>query len=327
MPINLNTTMLPLVVLLLGAISPTTTAFVQHRSTSSSLSINIASSKSSPQSRLYYSPQGKDDDIDPSSYTELQNLEHVRASFEQIFKKATAATSTGKGKPLGTFFPSSISQQPILTTGARRRRQVEMDLVASLADSDDAADELVNLWMYETGDSEAAAVMAAMQESCSQGLVREENDLLAICAHYPIWAEPRVRLAFVYYFQERFEDSYAMAREAVQCKPWHFEARRLLVLLSGQQLMLGQQASPQALLEAHKHALPALRTDVSDGEASAGHGKQKLLKRRRAWVARALGQAEQEWKESEKATQHLFQDTDMPLQQQPPTNELVYDFD
>jgi hypothetical protein len=305
MTMNLNTTMLPLVVLLLAAMSPTTSAFLQHRS-SSSRSVSIA--PSSTESRLYYSRPGKEESID-ASYTELQKVERARASFEDLFKQAMAATSAGKSKSLGNLASPSISQQPILTTGGRRRRQLEMDLVASLSDSDDAADELVNLWMHETGDRQAAAVMAAMQEECSPGLVREERDLLAMIAEYPSWAEPRLRLAFVYYFQERFEESTNMAKKAVICKPWHFEASRLLVVLSGQQIMLGRKSTPQALLEAHEQALPTLKPTLSDGESYADRSKRVVLKRRKAWVEQALDDAAHQWKEAEKATQHAFQDT------------------
>jgi hypothetical protein len=306
MTMNLNTTMLPLVLLLLAAMSPTTSGFVQHRSPSSR-SVSIASS--STESRLYYSRTGKEDGID-ASYTELQKVERARASFEDLFKQAMAATSAEKSKSLGNVDPSSsISQQPILTTGGRRRRQLEMDLVASLSDSDDAADELVNLWMHETGDRQAAAVMAAMQEECSPGLVREERDLLNMIAEYPSWAEPRLRLAFVYYFQERFEESTNMAKKAVICKPWHFEASRLLVVLSGQQIMLGRKTTPQALLEAHEQALPTLKPNLSDGESNAGRSGRVVLKRRKAWVDQALEDAAYQWKEAEKATQHAFQDT------------------
>jgi tetratricopeptide (TPR) repeat protein len=248
-------------------------------------------------------------------------LEQARISFESIFQQATAAASAEKCQPLGMFFSSSTSQQPILTTGARRRRQLEMDLVASLSDSDEAADILVNMWMYETGDHEAAAVMAAMQESCSQGLVREEEDLLAIIAQSPTWAEPKVRLAFVYYFQDRFEDSSAMAKKAIEFKPWHFEAARLLVLLSGRQLMMGQTNSAQGLLEAHKRALPTLRPNLSDGEAYAGGNEKMVLKRRQQWVDRALNQAGEQLEEAEKATEQVFQDTHY----QQPTNELVFE--
>jgi hypothetical protein len=315
MTMNLNATMLPLVVLLLAAMSPTTSAFVQHRS-SPSRSVGIASLT---ESRLYYSRHGQEDSID-ASYTELQKVERARASFEDLFKQAMALTSAGKSKSLANpASSSSISQQPILTTGGRRRRQLEMDLLKSLSDSDDAADELVNLWMHETGDRQAAAVMAAMQEACSPGLVREERDLLAMIAEYPSWAEPRLRLAFVYYFQERFEESTTMAKKAVQCKPWHFEASRLLVILSGQQIMLGRKSTPQALLEAHEQALPNLKQSLSDGESYAGRSAKVVLKRRRAWVDQALDDAAYQWKEAEKATQQAFQDTYMQ------TNGLAFE--
>jgi hypothetical protein len=337
MPTILNTSVATRA-FLLAAMSMTASAFVQpmqihnHRSSAPSSTPSVSFGVSS---RLYYGqwssdPNPKEDGIDFESYTEIQELEQARASFEQLFQAASVAMSSSTGTdssttPFGMFASgmqhqqqqgtgASLSQQPILTTGARRRRQLEMDLVKSLLDSDQAADELVHLWMHETGDAQAAAVMSKMQETCSAGLVREESDLQQMIAQYPTWAEPRVRLAFVYYFQDRMAESTQMAKEAVECKPWHFEGLRLLVLLSGHDLMLGQMDTPQALLEAHKAALPALRPTLSDGVDNTVRGSKMSKKRRQVWVDRSVGQAEHQWNEAEEVTQLAFSDARLQLQ-------------
>jgi hypothetical protein len=105
-----------------------------------------------------------------------------------------------------------------------------------------------------------------------------------------------------------------MTKEAVECKPWHFEGLRLLVLLSGHDLMLGQMDTPQALLEAHKAALPALRPTLSDGVDNTVRGSKMSKKRRQVWVDRSVGQAEHQWNEAEEVTQLAFSDARLQLQ-------------
>jgi tetratricopeptide (TPR) repeat protein len=261
---------------------------------------------------------------DSSNNLELQELELVRSALEDTFRRYHMAVDPSVKNSSSTAQQGTKTfQQPLLTTAARRRRQIEMDLVATLKDSDDATDQLVNLWMYETADAKAAACMAAMQTKCSQGLVQEEAALKQMMQDYPAWAEPRVRLAFVYYYTNRFGASYKVAMQALEIKPWHFEAARLLVLLSHRQNDVGK-----ALQEAHHAALPNIRPALTDGDGTSA-GRQNLKKRRWAWFNRALKYAESQWQEAEQITQQAF--TEAPFagdhqhhqQQQEATNGLV----
>jgi hypothetical protein len=209
----------------------------------------------------------------------------------------------------GTKYTSLI-QQPILTETGRHRRQLEIDLIASLADSDDALDELVHLWIYETGDLTAAARIIRMQETCSEGLISELQDLHSLTAQYPAWAEPRARLAAVLYYKGRLEESRVAALAAVKCKPWHFEAVQLLIMLALRQKDMGQ-----ALYWARRYALPNLRAIVGtrisadDTAARATRPAGAFNKRRRAWIERALHDAELQWQEAERVTQEMYQES------------------
>lgn len=170
--------------------------------------------------------------------------------------------------------PSSLAQPPVLTSAARHRRLLEIDLLQSLADSDEGVDELMHLWMYEQS-AEEALLLTAMETTCSEGLVDEEAQLRAMIRDHEQWAEPRVRLATLLFFKGRTAEAYQTALEARRVKPWHFELCPLLIMLS-----LRDQDLGRALYWA-RQGLPALRP--------GGPGK-----RRRAWVAEAVARAREQ---------------------------------
>jgi hypothetical protein len=273
----------------------------------------------------------ENDEINIFTFPELKWLQQVQGALQDVVAQFTT------GKPVSSSSSSTSTthmtmtsmtqqqQQPILTETGRYRRQLEMDVLASLVDSDDGLDELVHLWMHETGSAQAAAALGSMQESCSHGLFSELDELQNLIAQYPAWAEPRVRLAAVLYFKGRLEESRGMAIAAIRCKPWHFEAVQLLIMLA-----LRQDDMGQALYWARRYALPNLRTAVGcNSSSSHGHGRDNISssrvihKRRRAWVERALHDAELQWQEAERVTQEAFQETS-GLQQSFASNEQVW---
>jgi hypothetical protein len=271
-------------------------------------------SRSDVLSRRLYTDDKDDDEtgegaIDP--FPELIGLEQARASLQDVFKGQFLREQDGTTKSTGMI------QQPILTETGRHRRQLEMDLIASLADSDDAVDELVHLWIYETGDLEAAVCIIHMEESCSVGLVSEVQDLQSLVAQYPAWAEPRVRLAFVLYYKGHLEESRVAALEALECKPWHFEAVELLIMMA-----LRQKDMVQASYWARRCALPNLRTVVGSSSSSSSSSSSAdntaaaatppagvFHKRRRVWVERALRDAELQWQDAERVTQEVYRES------------------
>ena len=188
----------------------------------------------------------------------------------------------------------SISAQvfPAATSVSRRRRHVEMELLDSLRDSDDAVGELLHLWVTER-DAESAQQIIQMEQECSPGLEQEEQMLRCMIQDNPTWAEPVLRLATLLYYKGCTEESYEMAMLTLELKPWHIEAPQLLVLLA-----LRNQDMGQALFWARR-GLPPLRgaSPSRDGEGEVEF--RPTWKRRRQWVERALEQAQDQLQEAE----------------------------
>jgi hypothetical protein len=272
--------------------------------------VRTASRTAGVISRRGLYPEDKDDEetgegaIDPNHFPELLGLEQARGVLQDAFGGLFPSAQDGSTKSTG------IIQQPILTETGRHRRQLEINLIASLADSDDAVDELVHLWIYETGDLAAAACIIHMQESCSDALFLELQDLQSLMAQYPAWAEPRARLAALLYYKGNLEESRVAALAAVKCKPWHFEAVQLLIMLA-----LRQEDTEQALYWAHRYALPSLRRTVVGSSTSSTDDTEIATppagvfhKRRQAWVERSLHDAELQWQEAERVTQETYRE-------------------
>ena len=200
-------------------------------------------------------------------HQDLKDLENAREEFERLLQ-------------------DHVLPDNVLTTTSRHRRQLEVNLLASLEDSDDAVEELMHLWMYEYG-SEAANALIEMQEEASPGLVREQAILMEMMQDYPTWAEPVVRLATLLYYKGETQPSRQLVRDALQLKPWHFEAIQLLIMLAlrdgdtGRAIVLARQALPplgskrrsewvrRAMYEANAQYQNLLRkqSDSSDLEA------------------------------------------------------------
>merc|ERR1711862_462008 len=98
--------------------------------------------------------------------------------------------------------------QPLMTTASRKRRLLEIELLESLSDSDEAVDELMGVWMYERGAGYAHD-LEWMQQDCSPGLVEEEGVLrdMVYATNYE-WMEPTIRLASLLFYKGRWTESY-----------------------------------------------------------------------------------------------------------------------
>ena len=140
----------------------------------------------------------------------LDNLERARESFEQLVLEPHI------------MFPSSR-----LTTSSLKRRLVEIQLLESLVDSDEAVEELMSLWLTER-DAESARRLLDMEVVCSPGLRHEEQYLRDMIQDYGLdWPEPASRLAALLYFQGESVESKHWADQVLRVKPWHFEATQV----------------------------------------------------------------------------------------------------
>ncbi|CAJ1934408.1 unnamed protein product [Cylindrotheca closterium] len=181
-----------------------------------------------------------------------------------------------------------LAEEP-LTTGSKRRKEVELQLLEHLKESNEAIDPLIELWSSERQD--AAAIFESMEEVCSPGLKEEEMTLRQMIDESDMeWAEPMVRLSLLFFVKGQYEDSLNWCQKALGVKPWHFEGGRLLVVLH---LRMGQFG--QALQVARRHLLPALNDRTSN-------------KRRTDWVNEVMKKALQILKEAETAASSKRQD-------------------
>jgi len=226
-------------------------------------------------------------------YNDMEDLEKARSSFEALMKQHGSALAPDQ----------STSTIPVLTSASRHRKRLEIDLLESLADSDDAIEELVHLWMHEN-TADDAMVLTAMETQCSDGLIEEEKTLRSMVLENPHWVEPRVRLALLLFYKGQTEQSYQVAIEALRLKPWHFEICHVFVLLS-----LRQQDMGQALYWARR-GLPSLYGKTDSDSVS---------RRRKGWVQRALQAAHAKLEEAEVATEEL-----RAKQAQPETSSEVW---
>jgi hypothetical protein len=177
-------------------------------------------------------------------------LDQARASFERLLQRS------GDSVPLSTppdldlrasvLSPSTTSLSPdpvkeeeedvlLLTSAGRRLRELEIQLLESLRDSDGGIDQLVHLWTTERSTESAHALlqMQTSERPCSAGLVQEEAALAELCRRHPGWAEPWSRLATLLFYKgiPRWSDALSAAEEAIRIKPWHFEALNVCRLI------------------------------------------------------------------------------------------------
>lgn len=190
----------------------------------------------------------------------IDDLERARHNFESVVR------------PHIQLQPEYCSPPP-LTASNRRRREVEMKLLETLKESDDAIDELMSLWMTER-DAESAHRLQEMEQLCSPGLEQEEAALRNMIDEYGLdWPEPASRLASLLYFKGKSEESMMWADRVLQVKPWHFEAIHV-------QRLNCLRLNNGALWRYARKALPPLNSFTNNAS-------------RRCWVERALKEAQQ----------------------------------
>ena len=182
-----------------------------------------------------------------------------------------------------------MNQVKPLTAALKRIKKVELQLLEGLETSDESIDPIVDLWTCERED--AAPILRAMEEQCSPGLKREEDELRRMINYYGNeWTEPMARLALILFTRGQYDESKRWCNKVLLVKPWHFEVGKLLVALQ-----LRQDEFSQALITARKYTLPSLNSRTNN-------------KRRKAWVEQVSAKAQEMFSKAEQAAQVLVQD-------------------
>lgn len=150
---------------------------------------------------------------------ELARLEDLRRDLEPLFK------------------PQQLAATLPTTVGKRRRQALELQLLESLADSDEAVDVLMDLWIHECpGEHKAIRAIQRLETKL------DENDvqvLQRVCESQmnddttPVqWVEPFLRLAMYYAAVGHYSQSDEYIQIVLSHKPWHFEALYLQLCVS-----------------------------------------------------------------------------------------------
>ena len=159
------------------------------------------SSQLAPHSRLQQHQYSLG--LQQAAFDNFEDLDEARRSFEQLLHDHAPHDTT--------------HHTGVVTSATRRRKQLEIELLQSLEESDDALEELIYLWMQEA-DPDDARALQDMQEECSSGLVKEEALLRKMIDEHSTWCEPCIRLATLLFYKGRTEESFALAHRARELK-------------------------------------------------------------------------------------------------------------
>jgi hypothetical protein len=177
-----------------------------------------------------------------------------------------------------------------LTTIERERRQVEIQLLAQLAEGDETVTDIWTLWFGERG-SEAAKKLVRAEELTNESptLWKQAEDILRdLIQEYGVyWVEPLNRLSTLYYMQGRLDEAETLCKIVLAVKPWHFGA------LSGIVMVYAAQADSE---KARMWAASRLPTFAPTGPN----------RRRIAWAETAVASAQESLDIAEKRVQELF---------------------
>jgi hypothetical protein len=221
-----------------------------------------------------------DGERDEAMFPPRNYYDQARKHFEQVIlgnKGRTAAIegSSSSATQIPEGEPPLVEAVGPSLHHTERMQEIECQLLLSLQDSNEAIDLLVDLWRNEGGPQHAER-LERMEESCSVGLFREEEELRSMIEEFRHrWAEPMVRLALLLFTRGDYEGASRWCQSALNQKPWHVEAAQLLLVVY---LRRGDYA--QAVRLARHQTLPDLR-------ASTNH------QRRTAWVQRQSRLAEE----------------------------------
>ena len=208
--------------------------------------------------------------------------------------------------PLSEWKKELKTGAPLLTTITRERMEMEISLLESLAESDDAIPELWNLW-YNARGPEAAKELHQTEALVAQGQpeawAKAEIQLKKLIAREGIhWAEPVNRLATLMFLQSRHEESKELCEIVLTLKPWHFGA------LSGMVMVLQGLQDTEGMLDYARQRMPPLpKKGQEEKEPPKELGE---LETRQMWVDRMLDRARAKLLGLEMGLEEAFMDLD-----------------
>ena len=291
---------------------------VSHRSSKTcSTAVFLAGSNSNDQNNDDDGKGSDDDSIDLE--LERKRLESLLGSNSDSSDSSTSSSSlpnsavTSSSSPEFLLFPISEwskqireQKQPMLTSTTRERMEMEITLLESLAESDDAIPEIWNLWYTARGpivEKELLETETLVSMGIPDAWKQAEEMLKQIIAKEGIhFVEPINRLATLMYLQQRFEESEELCKIVLQLKPWHFGA------LSGMVMVQQGLQNQQGMLDYAKQRMPPLPKkgeDIKEPPPELGR-----IETRQEWVDRMLDVARSKLLRLEMDLDEAFVDLD-----------------
>lgn len=128
----------------------------------------------------------------------------------------------------GTLRPGPLP----MTSNVQRLRRMELTLLEALADSDQAIDPLVELWIRERQDAAEALHHMISSRFRVPDLDHEEAILRQMIDDYGPdgWVEPHGRLAVLLFTRGEYMETIDLCDYVLYAKPWHFEVAQLLAI-------------------------------------------------------------------------------------------------
>jgi hypothetical protein len=191
------------------------------------------------------------------THDNVEDLEEARRTFEAM------------------LVPAIFEKRHPLSFAERRRRQIEIELLRELENSDEALDQLMDLWIHAC-PCEAESIDALLLMEC-QTTPETENTLKRIISKCPDWPEPISRLALLKFVKGDYDECQECVHLVLRLKPWHFEMRQMQVLLD---------------LARHNR-----KTAIAD--ARLGLPPMSQPKKRSYWIAQMVRAAERQLAELE----------------------------
>jgi len=202
-----------------------------------------------------------------------------------------------------------------LSSTARSNKEKEIQLLSSLATSDKSLPQLWSLWFGEKGPAPAKQLVdaKALADKGPKHWDEAQQQLLhLISTHGTEWVEPINALANLLFVQGQLQQSKALCELVLSLKPWHFGAVRGLVLVCA-----GLGDSTSARIWADRRLPPITPRAIphhNEQQQSSSHRRSTgrysdatvITERRKAWVQRAVQDAQFSLLQAEQQTRDNF---------------------
>jgi exonuclease VII small subunit len=199
---------------------------------------------------------------------------------------------------------------PPLTAIGKERFEMEIQLLKSLVDSDDAVPELWTLWYHSRGPN-AARALEVTDSLTAQGPEfwnEAEQKLQQLVAEEGVaFVEAVNRLATLHFLQGRYPESKQLCEVVLAVKPWHLGALSGIVVVCK-----GLKDTPGMMAWASQR-MPPLQVKGDENNRLAE--KQILqMPTRKEWVDGMVAQAQTRLEQAEQGVKDSFQE----LRDEPP---------